>query len=49
MLDVVDYLRKELVRLERVTDDEIMHGGLEGLKFGILTETTDVRLDNYRN
>jgi cytochrome b pre-mRNA-processing protein 3 len=38
MLDVVRYVRRELVRLERVSDEEIMGGGFEGMKFGRVTE-----------
>ncbi|GLB39324.1 putative ubiquinol-cytochrome C chaperone [Lyophyllum shimeji] len=34
MLDVVGYVRRELVRLEKLSDEEIMHGSLERIKFG---------------
>lgn len=34
MLDVVRYVRKELVRLEGLSDDEIMSGPLDKIKFG---------------
>jgi cytochrome b pre-mRNA-processing protein 3 len=34
MLDVVRYVRKELVRLEKLSDEEIMGGRLEKVMFG---------------
>jgi cytochrome b pre-mRNA-processing protein 3 len=34
ILDVVEYMRRELVRLESVSDETFMRGDLEGLKFG---------------
>jgi cytochrome b pre-mRNA-processing protein 3 len=41
MLDVVAYVRRELVRLDHLTDDEIIRGDTDKLKFG------KVRLSNY--
>ena len=38
MLDVVSYVRKELVRLESLSDEEIMGGRLEMVKFGKVRE-----------
>ena len=43
MLDVVAYVRRELVRLDRLTDDEIIKGDMDKLKFG------NVRVSNYSN
>ncbi|KAK0187201.1 hypothetical protein F5146DRAFT_985266 [Armillaria mellea] len=40
MLDVVTYLRRELVRLENISDEEIMHGDVAGLGFGRIVEST---------
>ncbi|SJL06591.1 uncharacterized protein ARMOST_09933 [Armillaria ostoyae] len=40
MLDVVTYLRRELVRLENISDEEIMHGDIPGLGFGRIVEST---------
>ncbi|KAK0218757.1 hypothetical protein IW262DRAFT_1317584 [Armillaria fumosa] len=40
MLDVVTYLRRELVRLENIGDEEIMHGDIAGLGFGRIAEST---------
>ncbi len=40
MLDVVTYLRRELVRLENISDEEIMHGDIAGLGFGRIVEST---------
>ena len=34
MVDVVAYIRKELVRLERVSDEEIIGGDITALRFG---------------
>jgi len=34
MLDVVRYVRKELVRLERLSDEQVVRGQLEKIKFG---------------
>ncbi|KAG6867515.1 hypothetical protein C0993_001778 [Termitomyces sp. T159_Od127] len=34
MLDIVSYVRRELVRLEKLSDEQIMNGPLERLKFG---------------
>ena len=34
MLELVEYVRRELARLEKVTDEEIMSGNLDMLKFG---------------
>jgi len=34
MLDLVGYIRRELVRLEKVTDEEILAGNWEKLRFG---------------
>ena len=34
MLELVEYVRRELVRLEKVSDEEIMSGSLDKLKFG---------------
>lgn len=34
MLDIVTYIHRELARLEKISDEEIMDGGLDGLKFG---------------
>lgn len=34
MLDVVRYVRRELVRLERLSDEQITSGRLEKIKFG---------------
>jgi cytochrome b pre-mRNA-processing protein 3 len=34
MLDVVRYVRRELVRLERLSDEQIIGGQLENIKFG---------------
>ncbi|KAF8873081.1 ubiquinol-cytochrome C chaperone-domain-containing protein [Infundibulicybe gibba] len=34
MLDIVGYVRRELVRLEAIKDKQIMSGSLEGIKFG---------------
>ncbi|KAF8067592.1 hypothetical protein FPV67DRAFT_1416671 [Lyophyllum atratum] len=34
MLDIVGYVRRELVRLEHLSDEEIIHGKLERIKFG---------------
>ncbi|PFH48253.1 hypothetical protein AMATHDRAFT_42385 [Amanita thiersii Skay4041] len=34
MLDVVGYVRKELVRLEKLSDKELMNGALDAIKFG---------------
>jgi len=34
MAEMVAYVRRELIRLEAVTDEEIMAGDVELLKFG---------------
>jgi cytochrome b pre-mRNA-processing protein 3 len=34
MMDVVGYVRRELVRLEHVPDEEIIRGDIEALRFG---------------
>ncbi|KAG6809237.1 hypothetical protein H0H92_001062 [Tricholoma furcatifolium] len=34
MLDVVGYVRRELVRLEKLSDEQIRSGALEGIRFG---------------
>ncbi|KAJ4490706.1 hypothetical protein J3R30DRAFT_124203 [Lentinula aciculospora] len=34
MLDIVIYMRREIARLEKISDEEIMEGGLETLQFG---------------
>ncbi|KIK63903.1 hypothetical protein GYMLUDRAFT_162098 [Collybiopsis luxurians FD-317 M1] len=34
MLDIVTYIRREIARLEKISDEEIMEGGVEALKFG---------------
>lgn len=34
MLDIVIYMRREIARLEKISDEEIMEGGLEALTFG---------------
>lgn len=37
MLDVVRYVRKELVRLERLSDEQIIGGQLNQIRFGSIT------------
>jgi cytochrome b pre-mRNA-processing protein 3 len=39
MVDVISYLRRELVRLERLSDEEVMSGELEKLKFGHIRQS----------
>ncbi|KAG6837466.1 hypothetical protein H0H93_009009 [Arthromyces matolae] len=34
MLDIVGYIRRELVRLEKLSDQQVMRGPFEHLKFG---------------
>lgn len=38
MLDIVTYVRRELVRLERISDKDIMSGGLDKIRFGKVRE-----------
>jgi len=38
MLDVVTYVRRELVRLEKISDKQIMNGPAELIQFGSVTE-----------
>jgi len=41
MLDIVTYIHREIARLEKISDEEIMEGGLEILKFGPIRNTPD--------
>ncbi|KAJ3730568.1 hypothetical protein C8R42DRAFT_715239 [Lentinula raphanica] len=41
MLDIVTYMRREIARLEKISDEEIMEGGLEALQFGKIRPHTN--------
>ncbi|KAJ7668482.1 hypothetical protein DFH06DRAFT_200845 [Mycena polygramma] len=44
MLDIVEYIRRELVRLEALTDDEIVNKDWGGMRFGQVRQNTSSKV-----